>query len=136
MDSVRNSLRSRGEDVEGFILKLIQEPIIRPDCSALHKRKSNEGQRLATAQKFPDAYVLVDIYRGEEHREQALVVFRNQESEVRFSGQKSQRPAFSEDDMDVAEFEEVAKGLDEPLWESLSMALLTSLISGFFRRTS
>jgi len=112
MDSVRNSLRSRGDAPKEFRLELAQEPVVRPDCSSLHRKGSSDSQRSAAAQRFPDAFVLVDIYRGNELQEKAVVRFMNQKPAVQFYGQKSQRSPFSEDVMDGAELQQVTKGLD------------------------
>jgi hypothetical protein len=112
LESVRESLGARGESTEESRLELAREPVVRPDCSGLHGKESNGSQRSAVALRLPDAFVLVDIYRGAEHEEQAVVVFMDRKPAVLFTGQKSGQGVFSDDVMDGAEYKQVAKGLD------------------------
>ena len=88
------------------------KPVVRPDCSALHARGPGRIEQSAILSKFPEAFVPVEIYRGDKLQEKAVVIFMNRQNAVQFSGQKSRRPVFSEDAMDGAEVQKVAAGLD------------------------
>jgi hypothetical protein len=92
LESVKNQ-----RSVDGLNLEMIGEPVLKPDGSGLNTNA-------------PDAIVLVNLNKGTNVREQAMVIFaNNRPARTLFSPQKS---PFSEGTLDRAELQQVANELD------------------------
>lgn len=111
-EEVRNNLDSRGETVGELRFELARDPVVKPDCSELHLDVSSRDQNTEAAATLPDAFVHLNIYKGNAFMERATVIFLEQKPVIRFSSQKSPGSVFSEGSMDGTELQRVDEGLD------------------------
>ena len=109
---VSRNLNSQGLNPEEFRLELVENPVVRPDCSALHPNRSSSGQQPEAAAMMPDAFAHINVYRGNAFKERATVIFMKGSPSVRFSGRKSPGSVFSEGIMDEAELRQVDERLN------------------------
>ena len=100
---MKKSLVSRGESIEGYRFELSGGATVRPDCSGLH-------QGSPIWQELPEAFVLINLFKGEMLQEQALVMFRNSTPDTLFSPRE--RNPFSEGTMNRAELRQIAPEMD------------------------
>ena len=103
LEAVQKSLASREKSFEEYQLELSGGTTVRPDGSGTH-------QGSAMWQKLPEAFVLVNLFRGELLQEQALVVFAGNTPNVLFSHRE--KSPFSEGTIDRVELKRIATEID------------------------
>jgi len=110
--AVQKNLATGNEAAEDLRFELASSPIMKPDCSEYHSGGSTPVEPERAAARMPEAFVHINVFRGNVFKDRAAVVFMNGKPEVRFYGQKSSLTVYSVGAMDEAEIQQVSSELD------------------------